>query len=151
ELGAQRSPQDRAQEAGGRVLLQRLVAVAAFGGLDAGGAAADALAGSDRLARRGLPCGERLEAALGEAGTAVLAVVDEVRRHTRVRVTRGRDARDVPAVAPGEQRQQADGRVFGRVDGAGQFRGVDVRLLDQRVRGRPPDGGGREDLCGQLQ
>ena len=61
----------------------------------------------------------RVEAALGEAGAAGVAVVDEDGRQAGVRVQRGRDAADVPAVAGGDERQQADRGVLGGVRGPG--------------------------------
>ena len=60
----------------------------------------------------------RAEAALGEAGAARVAVVDEDGEPAGVGVQGGGDAADVPAVAGGEQRQQPDRRVLGGVRGA---------------------------------
>ena len=54
-------------------------------------------------------------AAGGEAGAARLAVVDEDGHPPGVGVQRGRDAADVPPVAGGEERQQADRGVLGGV------------------------------------
>ena len=67
------------------------------------------------------------EPALGEAGAARVAVVDEDRGQPGVRVQRGRDPADVPAVAGGDQRQHPDRRVLGRVRRARDVGRVDAR------------------------
>ena len=61
------------------------------------------------------------EAALAEAGTAGVPVVDEDRRRAGVGVQRGREPAEVPAVAGRQQRQDADRRVLGGVQRAGQL------------------------------
>ena len=78
-----------------------------------------ALAGRDGIACRREPgaCGGIT--ALGEAGAAGVAVVDEHRHATGVLVQRGRDAADIPSVARRDQGQEADRRVFGSVRGTG--------------------------------
>src|SRR5688572_27673580 len=63
----------------GAGLVQRLVAVAALGRLDAGRAAARALAGGDRLPGRPQPVGAADPALLGEARAARVPVVHEDR------------------------------------------------------------------------
>ncbi len=78
-------------------------------------------------------------AALGEARTAGVAVVHEDRQPSGVLVQRGRDAADVPAVAGGEQRQQPDRGVLGRVHGTRHGGGRDAGLGDPLVGQRPPD------------
>ena len=90
----------------------------------------------DRLPGGGQPVPGCGEAALGEAGTAGVAVVDEDGELPGVRVQRGRDAADVPAVAGREQRQQADRAVLGGVGRAGQVAAGQPRLLQRRRPGR---------------
>src|SRR5215472_19067497 len=60
--------QQALQQDDGSRLGQRLVAVAAFGRLDAGGAAGGALAGGNCLGGGAQPVARGAEAALGEAG-----------------------------------------------------------------------------------
>ena len=87
------------------------------------------------------PFAQRREAALGETRAAGVAVVDEDRRAAGVRVQRGRHAAEVPAVAGGEQRQDADRGVLGGVQRAGQRRVVDARpaaLRRRRGSATPP-------------
>src|SRR5204862_248059 len=68
-------------------------------------------------------------------GATPEAVVDHDRRQAGLRLPRGRDAPDVPAVADREQRQDADPGMFGGVHGAehpvwGQPGGADDVGLD---------------------
>ena len=76
------------------------------------------------------------EPALGEAGAAGVAVVDEDRRRAGVRVQRGGDPADVPAVAGREQRQQPDRGVLGGVQRAGHVGVVDVGAPSTAVSSR---------------
>src|SRR6185436_6293374 len=66
------------------------------------------------------PTLEGLEAALGDADAARVAVVDEDRRRAGLEVDIGREAADVPAVAHRPEREQRDHRVLGRVERAEQ-------------------------------
>ena len=96
-------------------LVQWLVAVAAFGGLDARRAPLLAL-----TVRDGVPsCAEPLEgpavAALSKAGAAGVPVVDEDRGHPGVGVPVGRHAADIPPVRGGEERQHPDGGVVAAI------------------------------------
>ena len=97
---------------------------------------------SQRGSRRGWRVSQaarRVVAALGEAGAAGVAVVDEDREPAGVRVQGGGDAADVPAVAGREQRQQPDRAVLGGVRGAGQVAAGEPRLGERVVGHRPPD------------
>ena len=136
----QRSPEDRRQQRRGALLVERLVAVAALGRLHARGAPARARTLLDGLERRREPALRRPEPALDDAGAARIAVVDEDRAEPRVRVQRRRHAAHVPPVARGDQRQQPDRGVLGRVDGAGQIARGDRGPVDDRLRDRPPHG-----------
>ena len=69
------------------------------------------------------------EAFVGEARATRVAVVDEHGGQHRVRVQGGGDTADVPAVAGGQQRQQADGGVLGGVQRAGGLAGGDPQLV----------------------
>ncbi len=111
--------EDRGQHPHGAVLVERMVAVAALGGVHARRAPGHALARVDRLPSRAEPADEFVVAAVGEAGAARVAVVDEHGGETGVRVQRGRHAADVAAVAGRHQRKQADGGVFGGVQRTG--------------------------------
>ena len=73
-----------------------------------------------------------------DADAAGVAVVDEDRRASRLRVDVRREAADVPAVAHRQQRQHGDLRVLGRVQRA---RGASalVESLEQRVLRRVPE------------
>src|SRR5258707_2357573 len=81
----------------------------------AGGAAGLAIAAGDGLPGGAEPVRGGAEAALGEPGAAVVPVVDEDGELPGGRVPGRRDPADVPAVARGEQGQQADRGVLGRV------------------------------------
>ena len=75
-LGGRR-PQEKAQENNGARLVQRLVIVAALGGLHAAGAARGAGAALDDVERGGQPLAPGPVAALGEAGAPGMPIVDE--------------------------------------------------------------------------
>src|SRR6266511_39177 len=101
--GGSEVDQELVEEADGAGLVEGMVAVAALGRLDAGGAAGLAGAGPDGVPGRAQVLGGELVAALGDAGAAGVAVVDEDGGHAGVRVPGGRQATDVPAVAHREQ------------------------------------------------
>ncbi|ASR00274.1 hypothetical protein CGL27_22810 [Streptomyces sp. 11-1-2] len=132
------------QEADGGLLVQRVVAVAALGRLDAGRASRLALAGGDRLAGGRQPAGGRVEGALGEARATRMPVVHEDGRQQRVGVQRDGHPADVPAVTGGEERQDADRGVLGGVQGAAEGLGVHPGLLELVVGDRPPHGPGAQ-------
>ncbi len=99
------------------------------------GAPGRALAARDGLGRG--RCSHslgRAEAALGEAGAAVVPVVDEDRQPAGSRVEVGRDPADIPAVAGRDQRQQPDRGMLGGVRRAGQ---VHARGRPARLAGGP--------------
>ena len=91
------------------------------------------------------------EAALGEPGAARVAVVDEDGELAGVGVQGGRDAADVPAVAGGEQRQQADRAVLRGVGRAGQVAGREPRLGEGVLGHRPPDRAGAQRALGKVE
>ena len=68
-------PRQRPQQPHRSRLAQRLVPIAAFGRLHAGGAPALAGAGSHRIKGGRDPGGEALEAAVGKPGSAGVAVI----------------------------------------------------------------------------
>src|SRR6478735_5073629 len=133
--------EQQVEERGGTGLVERVVLVAALGRLDAGRAAVLAGARRDRVAGGGEPGARRAEAALGEAGSARVAVVDEDGELAGVRMDRGRHTADVPAVAGREERQQPDRAVLGRVGGPGQVGPGEPGLGQRVLRHRPPDRG----------
>src|SRR6478672_11304881 len=93
-------------------LVERLVQVPALRALDARRAAALAWAATEQLRGVGRPALEHVEAALGDADAAGVAVVDEDRRAAGLEVEVRREAADVPAVTHRPQRQQGDQRVL---------------------------------------
>ena len=114
-----------------------------FGRLHAGRAAARARAlGDQARARRAHSSSKRAKRGARDADAAGVAVVDEDRRHARLRVEVRRQAADVPAVAHRDQRQHGDLRVLGRVQRAEQLLHRDgsaaelggVELEPQRLR-----------------
>lgn len=119
--------QECVQETDRAAFVQGFVAIAAFGGLDAGRAAAFAFAGRDGFAGGRQPVRRAGVAAFGETGAAFVAVVHEHREQARIGVQLRGDAADVPAVAGGEQRQQADRGVLG---GMGCASEVDARFRE---------------------
>ncbi|RSS41670.1 hypothetical protein EF902_22415 [Streptomyces sp. WAC05858] len=132
------------QQADGGLLVQRVVAVAALGRLDAGRASRLALAGGDRLAGGGQPAGGGVEGALGEARATRMPVVHEDGRQQCVGMQRDGHPADVPAVTGGEERQDADRGVLGGVQGAAEGLGVHPGLLELVVGDRPPHGPGAQ-------
>ena len=132
-------------------LVQRVVAVAALRRLDARRAAALAPAARDRLAGGRQPLPGAVVAALGEAGAARVAVVDEDGQLAGVGVQRRRDAADVPPVAGGEQRQEADRGVLGGVRGTGQVGAPRARPVEDVRWHRPPDGAGLQHPLWQVE
>ena len=131
-----------------RLLVQRVVAVAAFGRLHAGRAAGPALAGCDRGPGRRQPLGQNGVAASGEPGPAGMPVIDEHGGPSGVGMQRGGNPADVPSVAGGEQRQQADSGVFGRMRAPGNISRPGRRRRSGRVEG-VPDGRGQLPLTGR--
>ena len=90
--------------------------------------------------------------ALGEPGTAGVPVVDEHGRLAGVRVQGGRHAADVPPVAGGEQRQQADRRVLGGVGGArARSAASSPASSSASWADRVPDRPGAQLACRQVQ
>src|SRR5947207_2537879 len=85
--------------------VEHLVQVAALGALDAGRAPVLAGAAADHRRRVGDPALELLEAALGDADAAGVAVVDEDGRPPGLEVEIRREPADVPAVAHRPERQ----------------------------------------------
>ena len=67
---------------------------------------------------RGQPLGDQPKAHLRDADAAGVAVVNEDRWRTDLRVVGRADAADVVAIAEGEERQKPDARVLDRVDAA---------------------------------
>src|SRR5690242_14887013 len=92
-------PEDRLQQADGAGLVERLVEVAALGGLDAGRAAVGAVAGVEGLEGGVEVAVGGLVAQVGDAGAAGVAVVDGDRGQAGVGLVHRRHAADVPAVA----------------------------------------------------
>jgi len=126
-----------------RALLgQRLVAVAAFGGLNAGRAAGRAFAASDGKCGGAQPLRRGREAALGEPGAAIVPVVNEDCQPAGLRVqVRGHPA-DIPSVTGGYQRKQADGGMLGGVRGACQVDTCAPQLSALTWGKCPPDSSG---------
>ena len=139
------------EQGDGAGLVEGLVLVAALRRLHARGAAVEAAAVADGVARGAQPGRRLVVAALREAGAAGMPVVDEDREPAGVRVQRGRDAADVPPVAGGEQRQQPDRAVLGGVGGARQVAAGDPRLVEGVVGHRPPDGRGAQRPLRQVE
>src|ERR1700733_11535151 len=94
------------QQPDSSVLGQRLVPVAALGGLDARGASRGTLTGRNCLDGCAQPVPGGAEAALGEARAPVVTVVDEDGEPASGRMQVVGDAADVPAVARGDERQE---------------------------------------------
>src|SRR5215210_1537975 len=108
-------PEEVTQDPYRAALAQRLVPVAALGGLDAGRAPLFAGAtGEDAKSVAG-DLLERVVAALGDTNAPRVAVVDEDGRQSRLAVHGDGESPDVPPVAHREQRQDADERVLRRV------------------------------------
>src|SRR5881398_2546125 len=83
----------------GAGLVERLVQVPALRALHAGGTTVLARAAVQQLGRVRDPALERIEAALGDADAARVAVVDKDRRRAGLEMQIRREAADVPAVA----------------------------------------------------
>ena len=98
---------------------ERLVAVAAFGRVHAGGATVFASAAFDCFKGGAQPLRNRVEAALANARAAGCGVVDENGGPAGVHVKQRGESTQIPAVAGGDERQQSDGGVLGGVQGAG--------------------------------
>ena len=80
-----------------------------------------------------------------------MAVVDKDGGKLRIRVQCGGYAADIPAVAGGDKRQQPNGGVFGRMEGAGDIGGGNAhRRKRQRVDGISHGAGG-EPLFGEVE
>ena len=74
-----------------------------------------------------------LVAELGHAGTAGYRVVDDDGGLRGVGLAGDRHTADVPAVADGEQRQDADGRVLDRVQGCAEPRARSIPAAARSV------------------
>src|SRR4029453_5556941 len=98
--------QQLVQQPDGARLVQGVVAVAALGGLDAGGAAGLARTGGDGGAGGPQVIEGAPVALLGDAGAARVAVVDEDRGQPGVGVPCGGEAADGPAVPHREQGEE---------------------------------------------
>ena len=85
----------------------------------------------------------------GESCSPRVPVIDEHRRQPGVRVPGGRDPADIPAIARGEKRQQADRRMFRGVERTRRLPRSDARGRQGLVGDRPPDTLGMEDLLGK--
>src|SRR5205085_9002389 len=79
-----------------------------------------------------------------DAGAAWVAVVDHDRRHPRLRLPVCGHAADVPAVADGEQGEDADAGVLSGVDGARHARRDEPGRGEDVVADRVPEGAGHE-------
>ena len=128
----------RVQHLDGVGFAQRLVAVAALRRLDAGRAAALAAARGDRGAGGTEPLPGHLERALGEAGPARVAVVNEDGRGLGVRMRCGGQSTDVPPIAGRDQRQQADRRMLGGVQRSRNVDRFDSGSIQSPGRDGPP-------------
>src|SRR5918998_1431997 len=114
-------PEEVAQDGDSTVLTQGLVPVAALGRLNAGRTALFAgAAGEDAQGIAGHLL-EGVVAALGDADAAGVAVVDEDGRQARLAVHGDGEPTDVPPVAHGKERQQADKGMLRRVQRAQEF------------------------------
>ena len=122
----------------GRLLVEVLIGVAALRRDDARRAAVEAGAGAQPLQRRPPPFIGHLVAARREAGAARHPVVDDDRAQLGVRVHHHRHPADVPAVAWGEGRQQADRRVLHRMRGTAQPDRREAQTVGHLLRHRPP-------------
>src|SRR4051812_8027197 len=100
--------EDRAQQGDRSRLVERLVAVAALGRLHAARAPPGARTALDDSAGRLQVAATGGEAELGDPDAAREAVIDDDRGPPCVGLERGRHPAHVPAVADGEQRQDAD-------------------------------------------
>ncbi len=139
----------RQQQGGG--LVEGLVAVPAFGRLDARGAAQFARAVADDP-RRGLQ--EELEplvALAAQPHAARVPVVDEDRRATHLRVHGVGDAAQIPAVREGREREDADEGVFQGVDAAHEVHPARGHLGGDARRDGEPEAFRLEGLGGRLQ
>jgi hypothetical protein len=76
--------------------------------------------------------------AVSHSRAARMPVVHEDAQLAGVRMQRGRDASDVPAVAGGEERKQPDRAVLGRVRRSRQVGGRDAGRLEGMSRHAPP-------------
>ena len=95
---------------------------------------------ADRLEGRPQPPFGIAGPAFGDAGAARIPVVDEDRGEPGVGVHGRRDPTDVPAIARGDQWQQADRGMFGRVDRARHISRPDAGPIQDPCGDRPPDG-----------
>src|ERR1700759_1966994 len=108
-------------------LVQRLVAVAALGGLHARRASASAFTCLDGGGCRTQPGARSTEATFGESRAAGVPVIDEDTGQAEwIGTARGGHAADAAAVAAGYQGQQADGRMLGGVQRSGNPQCVDA-------------------------
>jgi len=91
------------------------------------------------------------ERELGDAGATRVAVVDEDRRLPGGRMLGHRHATDVPPVANGEQRQEPDQRVLGRVHGAQHLMRLHSRAHERGEWDRVPARARRERSRREIQ
>ena len=138
-------PVTASPEAGAPGLGQRLVEVPALRRLDARRAPRLARTVAEQRGRAVDPSLEQLVSAVGDAGAARMSVVDEDRRRAGLRVQVGGQAADVAAVGGGQQREQADHGVLGRVQRAQQVGSV------RRLGGDVPDRLGLEVALRHVQ
>src|SRR6266550_2793829 len=143
--------QDGVEQADGSCLVERLVAVAALGRLDARRAARLALARRDRGPGGSQPRADLVVPPGGETGAAGVAVVDEDGYPPGVLMQRGRNAADVPSVTGCKQREQPDCGVLGGVGGAGDLGPVEPVTVDRVCGQRVPDRAGPQLPRGQVQ
>ena len=131
-------------------LVEHLVEVAALRALHARRAAVRARAALEHA--RGVldPALEGVEAALGDADAAGVAVVDEDGRAVGLEVDVGREPADVPAVAHRPERKQRDHRVLGGVERSEQL-GHLLQSLELLRLGQVPDRLGLEARLGQVE
>ena len=133
--------QDVEQQHGAR-LVERVVLIAALGRLDA--RRAPGHTGPQ-------PVLGGTEPPLCEAGSPRVAVIDEDGEQSGVGVQRGGDAADVPPVAGGHERQQADRAVLGCVSGAGTVGGLQAGGCHHVVGHRPPHSPGAQRARRQVE
>ncbi len=92
-----------------------------------------------------------LEATFGESGPAVMAVIDEDGEPSGRGVQVGGDAADIPAVAGGEEREQADRGMFHRMGGPAEVDSGGGEPVPLRRGDGPPHGPGPQLAGRQVQ
>src|SRR5215213_7026014 len=132
------SRQHPSQEGQRAALVEPLVQVAALRRLDAGRAAVLAGTACEQALRVLDPALEHVEAPLGDADAAGMAVVDEHGRPAGLEVDVRAEAADVPAVAHRPQGQERDEGVLRGVQAREQRRHR-LEALELRRLGEEPD------------